>query len=169
MKLKQLPTDDAFAYVGHKAMKQYLEQSQNHPLNCLASLVWTDSSSPKRQWIYHPHVYIKNNGNTVRNDVLDLQPPFSWLVYDSNDVPIDASIMILSEPYRNAKAPIEVDPSGETDFPTYIDMLHTRRILVQGLFRIFPISKQYCHHAECEYYESGLCNGYLRIPADFLK
>jgi hypothetical protein len=164
-KLRRLAADDTFAFVGERAMRQYISESEHHPLNLLAQRVWTARSAAGRGWIYHPHQFIRRGGHSVRNEIADLQPPFTFLVYDSDEVPLGFALFLLSDIYRDRKVSSQVDPECETEFATYLEMLLFRRVLIQSLLRDPQESRgKFCHHEECDYFNSGLCDEYLRIP-----
>jgi hypothetical protein len=163
--LRRLATDDPWAFVGNRAMRRYIEQSEHHPLNILARRVWIDGPARDREWLYHPHRFIRRYGHSLRDEISDLQPPFIWLVYDSEEVPLSAALFLLSDLYRGRKVSVKVDPEGQTEFATYLDMILFRRILIQGLTRNAKDSRRiYCHHEDCDYFNSGLCDEYIRIP-----
>lgn len=162
--IHSLATDDPFAFINEKLIRKWIEEFDYHPLNLLARHIWITEDA-RHGWMYNPFQFIKENGRLVRNDFKFLEPPFTWLVYDSDDVPLGATILLLSEPYRGKKVSKRVDPQGQTEFQTYLDMLLFRRVLVEGLFRVpgTPTSN-FCHHEVCDLFNSGLCNNYIRIP-----
>jgi hypothetical protein len=165
-KLGRLATEDPFAFVGTtRAMRQYIEESEHHPLNLLARRVWIDHSASDRAWIYYPHQFIKNYGHLVKDEIRDLQPPFTLLVYDSDEVPLSAARFLLSDIYRRKKVSTKVDPEERTEFQTYLELLYFRRVLTAGLFRDPKgLRRSYCHHEGCDYFNSGLCDEFIRIP-----
>jgi hypothetical protein len=163
-KLRQLPTDDQFAFISERVMRQYIQESDHHPLQRLAQRVWT-TDVPGRGWIYYPHEFVRGYGHSVRPEINDFEPPFMWLIYDSDEVPLSAAIFVLSKLYREQKVSPKVDPEGNTNYFTYINMLLFRRALAQGLFRDPNTPRpSYCHHEGCHYFNSGLCSDFLRIP-----
>jgi hypothetical protein len=135
VKLKQLPTDDSHSYIDDRSMATYLAESEHHPLHRLASRVWEQSSLLNRDWLYEPHHHIRDKGHRVREEVKDLEPPFSWLVYDSTEVNLGSSMMLLSPLYRDKRPPQSVDPDGNTGYPEYVEMLHVDALWHRDCFR----------------------------------
>jgi hypothetical protein len=162
--LRRPLTEDPFAFVGEEAMRRYIEQNEGHPLTLLARRVWVDRSSVERGWIYYPHKYV-GGLMSVRDEIHDLMPPFMYLVYDSADVPMSAVVFLISDLYQGKKVSKLVDPLGQTGFHAYLDTLLARRVLAQGLYHDPKNPRlNYCPHEECAYFNSGLCDEYIRIP-----
>ena len=163
----QIAVDDSFEYVGPHSMDYYLEEETSHPLHPIALELWNlyRNKTLSADWFFEPFEYIKNDGNTVRNDFLNLQPPMMGVVYDSPDISPADYAYLLSPLYKGKFVHDYKKLGHDVEYAQYINHILTRKQIIWAISsNMQSRSPHVCIHKDCPYYATDLCKKFYNIP-----